>query len=599
MRKPKVRKDHEIEERKSDAVVVENVEPLEEEYFGRHNDMVIPDLLCSYYENQEYELVCYLAKTHYSEFGESRFYYMMSLMEMGFLERAKKLYRSRQDDWFQECRTHRIYWKHVVLFALYFKELRISEEIQEIFDQNYDSPLVRLFEYAVENKPEEVPALPLFHDLCRTYPVLAASWKKGGEKKKKNILSFEDIQWKQWEKENQAIGNGQKFGMENVFTDSDLSIYSFRPKEASAALHILTDGNTVILLDCGSEIEGEEAVRIPVGKILDELEIDHIDAVFISHAHLDHYGSLNEIKKQKVYMTRETYQLIRHISPETFLGTVTFLNEYETRTIDRVAVLFLPNGHICGSVLMDIDWKNKKRIVYTGDFSVEDQKTVDGLKIGELLGKKSKRIDVLLTETTFGKKKDMFRLRQYETMFFSLCQKHLQYGNKIFIPCFAVGRAQEISLLLAQLAKDRGARILIDGKAAGVTELYQSFLGPEKQILNKNINVCHSELEYGERIENCEIILASSGMMKPGSTSSKYITELMNRENVCVMKTGYIYDSEYLLQSVQRRKEGQLHYVELSLSAHAGYEDLIHTIESLSPDHVIYVHGAGISAPGA
>ena len=87
--------------------------------------------------------------------------------------------------------------------------------------------------------------------------------------------------------------------------------------------------------------------------------------------------------------------------------------------------------------------------------------------------------------------------------------------------------------------------------------------------------------------------------MKPGSTSSKYITELMNRENVCVMKTGYIYDSEYLLQSVQRRKEGQLHYVELSLSAHAGYEDLIHTIESLSPDHVIYVHGAGISAPGA
>lgn len=576
-------------------MVVKDIEKPEYEYYGRHHYMVIPDLLCTYYENREFELVCYLSETHLPEFGESEFYHMMSFMELGFYEQAIRIYKNHRGDWFQRFQQLRIYWKHVVLFALYFRELDIPENSMEIIEEHYDSDLVRLLDYITDNREDDIEKNPFFQNLAQMYPVLGFSWAKHRDENKKTVLSFEDIQWKIWEKENRQFGNGNQFGIEKIFEDEDVSIYSYKPKLAAASMHIIKDTDTVIMLDCGCETKGEDTVRIPVKDILDDLAIGHVDAVFLSHAHMDHYGSLHEIRRFDVYMTRETMQLIRCISPETYLGNISFLHTFETKTVDDVSVRFIPNGHIKGSVLMDIDWKNKKRIVYTGDFSVEAQQTVDGFDVEHLLDDRPKRIDILITETTYGNKKDMYGHKQYEKMFLSLCEKYLTYGNKIFIPCFAIGQAQEAALLLSKSAETHGWKILIDGMAARVTELYQTLTDREEKILNKNISVCYSELEYRERIETHEIILASSGMLKPGGTSARYISDFINQKKACFIKIGFIHESEHLLQSILNRKNGNLHFVDLSLSAHAGYADLVHVIERLSPDHVIYVHGPGIA----
>ena len=575
-------------------MIVKEIEKLENEYYGNNDSMTIPDLLCNYYEDREYELVCYLSNMHMVEFGESEFYHMMSLMELGYYGRAIAVYKKHQGDWYQIFRQLHIYWKHVVLFALYFRDLDLTEYYMDLLGEYYDSRLVQLLDYMIENKNTDIRKNVIFQNLVQTYPVLSFTWAKAEDKKRRSLITFEDMAWDIWDRENQKLGNGKRFGMEKVYEDEDVEIYSYKPKQVAASMHIIRDGHTVIMLDCGCEIHGEEMSRIAVQDILSGLGIETVDAVFISHAHMDHYGSMNEIRKYHTFMTRETMQLIRCVSPETFLGNTDTVNLYEEKTVGGVSVKFIPNGHIRGSVLMDINWNNKKRIVYTGDFSVEDQQTVKGFDMNDLCGVGSKRINVLLTETTYGNKPDMFSLKQYEKIFVTLCEKYLRYGNKIFIPCFAIGRAQEAALLLSECAKTNGWRILIDGMAGRVTECYQSFMGDNEKILNKNITVCYSDLEYGEKIENNEIILASSGMLRPGSTSAKYISNLIMRKKVCVMKIGFIHESEHLLQSVINRKHKNLHYVDLSLSAHAGYDDLIRVLDRLLPDHVIYVHGAGI-----
>lgn len=574
-------------------MIIRDLENYETEYFKNHNEQVLPDLVATYYEQREYEIVCYFARKYREQYSQFDFYYMMSLMELGYQDQADNLYNFRGDDWFQECKRFQIHWSHVVLFALYFKVFNISDYYMDQFDLHYDYDLVQLLEYVMENEKEDITNHPLFDELSKKFPVLRKVWSKK-EKKKREIKTFETIQWSEWKKENVIIGNGNFLGIEKVYEDTNVEIYSYKPKQVAASMHIIRDHSDVVILDCGCELSDGSAKRIPIEDILQSLNIDKVDAVFISHAHMDHYGSLNELRGTPVYMTEQTKQLIRCVSPEVYLSKTTVVPAYSTISVSGIDIRFVPNGHIKGSCMFDINWKNQLRIVFTGDFSVENQLTVDGFCVDDLLDYSNKRIDVLLTETTYGNKADMFTLRQYEKIFLTLCEKYLESGNKIIIPCFAVGRAQEAALLLKDMVNEKGWRILIDGLAAQLTDVYQSLSGENQKILSKNITVCHNEFDYTEKIENNEIILASSGMLKPGSTSANYMNKVINREGICVMKVGFIHESEHLLQSIIKRSNTNLSYVDLSLSAHAGYGDLVNTIEKLSPNHVIYVHGSGI-----
>ena len=142
------------------------------------------------------------------------------------------------------------------------------------------------------------------------------------------------------------------------------------------------------------------------------------------------------------------------------------------------------------------------------------------------------------------------------------------------------------------MAKEPGFKILIDGMAVKITEYYQMNLG--KNILNKNITICRDDFDYEERIFNNDFILASSGMMKEGSTSSEYVKKMIDMSNTCVMKVGFIHESEHILKSIINRQNSNLRLVDIPLSAHASYQTLIDVTEKISPNCAIYVHGQGI-----
>jgi len=573
-------------------VLAKDIRPLEREYFAGRREGAVPDLLCFYFEEGAFEMACYLSREYLGQYGQAEFYLMMALAEMGYREEARKRYLRNKEEWYNFCKQNDIYWRHTALYALYFGDYRISGYYAALFDEHYDDCLVQLLGIAPEAEKKAVLGTELFRKASERHPALRAFWEADDGKRKREVLTFEKIQWNIWKKYNEQIGNGERYGIEKVYESDVLKIYSYKPREVTASMHLLTDGETTVMLDCGCEISGTDVVRIPVREILEYLKIGQLDAVFISHAHMDHYGSLNEIRRQRLVMTSVTRQLIRYVSPDVALDCVQTLEGFSSWETGGLRVRFIPNGHILGSVLMDISWKGKARIVYTGDYTAEDQQTVEGLHVEDILDQDSRRIDVLLTETTYGKQKQMLRLGEYEKMFVELCRRQFTYGNKILIPCFAVGRVQEAALLLADMARETGARILIDGLAARITEYYQFTLG--KEILNRNISVCGSELDFEEKIRSNDIILASSGMMKEGSTSARYIGELIGQQNVCVMKVGFIRKEEHMLMSILNRRDKNINFIDIPLSAHAGYHSLVDTTEKLSPDCAVYVHGGGI-----
>lgn len=572
-------------------MLIEDIQKIEEKFYKERCEMVLPELLCAYFEQGKYEVTYYFSDEYQNIFEQAKFYQMMSLMELGYKTEAGRLYHKRKGEWFNLCKQGKIYWKHVALFVILFKDFDISEYYEAQFSNYYEDVYVQLTELLQEEPIENVINTDCFEKAKTRNPIIGDIWEIK-RNIKPQIVTFENIKWSIWTKYNNKIGTGQKYGMETVYEQEGISIYSYKPKDVSASMHIITDGITTIVLDCGCEIVDSETVRIETKEIFDYYNLGSIDAVFISHAHMDHYGSLNEMKKERIYMTSVTKQLIRLSSPETALSSVNILEPYSSVDVGGVMVTFFPNGHVQGSVLMDIDWKGKKRIVYTGDFSVEAHKTVVGLHIEDIFLKNEKRIDILLTETTYGRRNDMLSLEQYEKLFLELCEKQILYGNKVLIPCFAIGRVQEVAVLLSDMVRKNGKKILIDGMAARVTEFYQMSMG--ENILNSNISVCNSELEYSEKIMNHDIILASSGMMKSGSTSARYVEEMMDKENMAVMKVGFIRASEHMLMSIVNRKEKNISYYDIPLSAHVSYRYLVETLDRLSPDCVIYVHGSGI-----
>ena len=84
-------------------------------------------------------------------------------------------------------------------------------------------------------------------------------------------------------------------------------------------------------------------------------------------------------------------------------------------------------------------------------------------------------------------------------------------------------------------------------------------------------------------------------MIKEGSTSAMYIKELIDKEKICVIKTGFINETGHLFNGVLNRAGKNINYADIPLPAHAGYHQLVETTEALSPDYVLYVHGRGIS----
>jgi Cft2 family RNA processing exonuclease len=362
-----------------------------------------------------------------------------------------------------------------------------------------------------------------------------------------------------------------------------------------------------------------------------------LDAILVTHAHTDHTGALELVTGRfpdvPVYATPPTIALTRVLHQDSRRIMQSRLDEEgELPIFDDVAVehlmsafvpltfkerlrlgenldmTFFPAGHIAGAAMIGLE-SSEGNLLLTGDISISPQRTVDGAKPPAFSP------DIIITETTYGGRLHANRAVQERKMVEAVA-KTVTEGGKILIPAFALGRAQEILLILSEFQR-RGqlpaVPIWADGMVRAICQAYTSFAEELPLPLQErgaaffdgNIRPVKTHEHRNNLIwePGPAVIVASSGMLA-GGPSVSYARALANNPQHAILLTGY-QDEESpgrRLQEVAQRGAGTIRLgdkkVDLqcrlgtySLSAHADEGQLISLVETLEPEHVVLVHG--------
>jgi len=368
------------------------------------------------------------------------------------------------------------------------------------------------------------------------------------------------------------------------------------------------------LVDCGVKIN-VSGMEYPT-----RTDTKNIDAVFISHAHLDHTGCLPLFDHYglfcPVYATAATKAITKILLIDSFeiemaekhgdvaykkrdverIGnSITTVDYDEWNEVHGIKWKFIDAGHIPGSASVMLKAEGKT-ILYTGDINTDE--TILMQRINDNYDEK---IDILIIESTYGNRNHPDR-KKTEEEFLDLVSERVRQGP-VILPCFAVGRAQEILILLNRRKWD--VPIYIDGMARKVTDLLFSypttFKNPDelrKAYANARQVKGGHERDSILREKPRAIFVTTSGMLDGGPVI-RYLEEFYNDSNASIIITGYqVRDSNgrMLLENKKARIEKRVVDVkcfvkQFDFSAHAGMDGLKNLIKKIKPKIAIINHG--------
>lgn len=423
-------------------------------------------------------------------------------------------------------------------------------------------------------------------------------------------------------------------------------------KEVTGSKHLITFNNKKILLDCGM-FQGRRKEEEEKNRHL-KFDPKEIDAVILSHAHIDHSGDLPVLIKQgykgPIYCTHATRDLCNYM-----LCDSAFIQEHEydwlkkqkkgkyileplytladaekTLTLfhavsyeqsfvveDGVVASFYDAGHILGSALVHLilyDKKKKKylRVCFTGDLG---RRGLPILRDPQPIPK----TDILITETTYGNRLHANLQSVGEDLAF-VVNEVCKNGGKLIIPAFALERAQEIVYHLHLLwDKEMIPKIpvYVDSPLAGnLTEVFRGH--PEcfdkatyDEFITEGRNPFgFDDLTYTRSVDESKalnektgpmIIISASGMCEHGRILHHLKNNIENKKNT-VLIVGYQAENTLGRKLVDGFKEVNIFgdpykvkaniYVMDAFSAHADRSDLLDYIGRIKGLKKIFlVHG--------
>lgn len=390
------------------------------------------------------------------------------------------------------------------------------------------------------------------------------------------------------------------------------------------------------LLDSGIRQSG---VKDPLPDFRTIQEQGGVDAIIVSHAHMDHIGTLPIISKAypgaRVYMTVMTAELTRVLLYDSLkimayredeiphyteqdvldmLGRVTPVRYQTEQTLaDGVRLTFYPAGHIAGAACTYLATE-EGTLFYSGDFAAFSQRTIEGIHIPKL------RPDVAIVETTYGNRLHANRQVE-ERRLVERVRECAEKGQKVLIPAFALGRSQEVLLILRaaiQNGEIPAIPVYVDGMVRDINTVYTRNPTFLKNALGKRI-MRGGEPFYTKEIQpvapradreeilgqkGAAVIVSSSGMLT-GGPSMQYAKKLVQSEDACVIITGY-QDEESPGRQLMNLLEGQeerritldgttlpvrCRIEQVGLSAHGDKSEITALLERLSARQVFLVHG--------
>lgn len=367
------------------------------------------------------------------------------------------------------------------------------------------------------------------------------------------------------------------------FCDEHIEIISYKSK-SMVSMHIIKIDEDIIVIDCGCKVLSKDKSKIDVVDffIRNNLDINSIKCLIITHAHLDHYGSMDVITPytNKIFMTKDTYEIINIINKDyiTDSNKIILKKENDSFNIGKINIEFFPSNHIKGSIGIFIEF-NGKKLLHTSDFSFN--KNITSTYINEDFFKKYKDINYLIMESTYGNKNIEIPFEYKKKLITYFIDLSIKNNIKVLLPSSAIGKAQETHNLIRN-STIKGD-ILVDGIAKNISIYYN--------LLDKS-----DDIEYSLYEKYCKnnIIIASGGSLNDGSISEKYYDlSLKDNKMVTVIISGFL-DKETYENKIKPFDTIKINFINISIPFHANYLELNKVIDIIKPKNLIFVHGEGI-----
>lgn len=341
-------------------------------------------------------------------------------------------------------------------------------------------------------------------------------------------------------------------------------------RQVGRSAMLLQTSNSKILIDCGVDVSSQGRDKFPYLDV-SEFDIASLDAVIISHAHLDHVGLVPYLYKMgykgPVYMTYPTRDIAALLALD-FIGVAykqaaaplfastnirdmvkhsICLNYNEVTDIASDIRITLYNaGHALGSSMIHFNIGNGlHNFLYTGDMKFGKSKLL------EPASNYFPRLETLMIESTYGGKEDNAPPRRIvEENLINQVNKVISRGGKVLIPELGLGRAQETMLILEDAMRNGTLNkipIYIDGMIWDINAIHTAY----PDYLSRNVksqifqdrNPFISEIfkQVGSSQERRKVIeggpcvvLATSGMLI-GGASVEYLREFADnpKNGIC------------------------------------------------------------------
>ena len=420
-----------------------------------------------------------------------------------------------------------------------------------------------------------------------------------------------------------------------------------RRTEIGANSYYIEAAGQRLVLDCGMHPKEEGEDALPNFRVLGDRPLD---AIVISHSHLDHIGTLPVLMRRqpdaRIFMTEATAEIgsaLLHNSvsvmtrqrEEIGVSIYPLFTHKETdRATDRwrscpmkqpftlggerarpgeevagITAEFVDAGHVLGATGVILRAEGRT-IFYTGDVNFDDQTITQGATFPE------SGVDVLIIETTRGDSPlpEGFTRAAEEKRLAAAINHAFAQGGCVLMPVFALGKTQEA---LGMIYKFRREKLLgefpvyIGGLSTKMTEIYDRRALTTRRLLPR-LQLLEEVAPFvlnGKTIQESparagRVYALSSGMMTPKTLSNIFARRVIENPRNSIFFVGYA-DPESPAGILKTAQPGDLvsldpdepgqplrcHIEQFQFSAHASRESIVRYVKQLAPKKIVLVHG--------
>jgi KH/beta-lactamase-domain protein len=337
--------------------------------------------------------------------------------------------------------------------------------------------------------------------------------------------------------------------------------------EIGRSCMLLETHESKIILDCGLNLSAKDSLAALPRFDIVGISMEDIDAVVLSHAHLDHTGFLPALFKYgyrgPVYCTEPTLLLmsilqrdyLKHSGKDALYSehdinnavahTITLMHGIVTDISPDMKLVLSNSGHIIGSTSIHLNIGNgEHNLVYTSDMKFGKTLTLENASWN------FPRVETMIIESTYGGKQDIMCSReQAENELAATVERTVAAGGHILLPVPAVGISQELIIILDRLRKAGRfqASVYVEKIISETTVVYETY--PE--FLSKDLgqSVLESEMsQFGSEFSIVEsktlqpseptVVLAPSSMLI-GGPSVGYLKQIASDSKSAIVILSY------------------------------------------------------------